>query len=94
MCEPVFKGQKRRAYFGLEYFESNRIWLPEDLCDEIHGFAVALRSVSVDFSFREEIPDGWKTVVDQMDKTVPALRSRIEELARGLISSTPEHDAQ
>ncbi len=74
----------------IEFFETNRIWLPPDICYSIAELNAALLGASGDFRMREQGVQYWSQAWKTVSETVPAIRKSIEERARDLIEASPQ----
>lgn len=68
----------------IEYFQEHRIWLPDELCDELTVMAMEFRNLGLDFAAHETAKE-WRAVRDRLDTEISELRKKVEARARAVI---------
>ncbi len=88
------------------FFDKNRIWLPEALCQQLEQFVRNMRSKVIKFGvyvtydtghgpehFTKEKMDVWIKAAEYFDKEIPGARSALEAELRGILGAgTPNVD--
>ena len=67
----------------LHYFDSNRVLLPEDLCEQFEEVNKILHGVNIDYAMRRDGREFFRAAMQAMDEKVPVLRGTIEARIRG-----------
>jgi len=81
----------------FDYFEPNRIWFSQSICEKISNYSTELHTALHRFRLEAiklggpyENWDAWKEVWEKIHNDIPSLKSEIENEFRGILDVSPD----